>query len=82
MVPIVRKTVAFYSRILLLTEATQQTAGSLNMWLTFFKTATRDRADKTFLTWYIPIIEDLAGGDYLHLLEYDSDYGWEKRQLW
>jgi len=44
MVPIVRKTVAFYSRILLLTE------DHLNMWLTFFKTATRDRADKTFLT--------------------------------
>lgn len=36
--------------------------------------ATRDTADITFLTWYIPIIKDLAlGGDFHRLLTYDSE---------
>ena len=38
------------------------------------KIATRDTADITFLTWYIPIIKDLAlGGDFHRLLTYDSE---------
>ena len=52
--------------------------------LDFITIATsRDTADRTFLTWYIPIIKDLDSferGDILHHLEYDF-YEWEKRQL-
>jgi len=81
MVPIVRKThLAFYSQ--LVGEATQHglVEDGTWMWPTFIQIATRDTADRTFLTWYIPISKDLAlSVDFLHLLKDDSER--EKRQL-
>jgi len=76
MVPIVRKThLAFLFSI---SRWSHPTHGLVEdgtwMWPTFIQIATRDTADRTFLTWYIPIIKDLAlSVDFLHLLKDDPE---------